>query len=160
MSNTVAGNPATETSIEQIAAGLNQLVADNYGLMAQLHLAHWNVEGSDFFQLHEAFQSQYEEVFGAIDDIAERVRALDCYSAGGLKNFAKMSRVEEAASESPMDSKEWVASIIAAHEVVMEGALELRKLASESGDAETEDLLIGRISSHQKTVWFLKSFLR
>ena len=159
MSTTTATANIKDSAVGDIAAGLNQLVADSYGLMAQLHLAHWNVEGTDFFQLHETFQAQYEELFVAIDDIAERVRALDCYSAGGLKVLANMSQVEEGPSAKACPAKEFVSSVLVAHERVIEVAIDARKKAAEAGDAETEDLLIGRISTHQKAAWFLRSYL-
>jgi len=155
---------ATETvkdsAVGEIANSLNQLVADSYGLMAQLHLAHWNVEGTDFFQLHETFQAQYEELFVAIDDIAERVRALDCYSAGGLSTLASMSKVEQSPSGKACPAKDFVSSVLIAHEQVISVAHDARKKAADAGDAETEDLLIGRIAVHQKSAWFLRSYLK
>ncbi|MDF1755554.1 MAG: DNA starvation/stationary phase protection protein [Verrucomicrobiales bacterium] len=160
MSTTTATNTIKDSAITDIAAGLNQLVADSYGLMAQLHLAHWNVEGADFYPLHTGFQTQYEELFTAIDDIAERVRALDCYSAGGLKTLASMSNIEEGPSASGCPAKDFVASVLVGHEKVIETAHKTRLLAAESGDAETEDLLIGRISTHQKFAWMLRSYLK
>lgn len=147
-------------NVTAIADALNQLVADSYGLMAQLHLAHWNVEGSDFFQLHEAFQSQYEELFQAIDEVAERVRAIDHYSMGGLKELASKSGVAEGPSGAACPARDFVASLIDGHEVCIATALAGRKTAAEAGDAETEDLLIGRIKTHQKAVWFFKSYLK
>jgi len=80
--------PAAATSANPLAGSLNQVLADSYALMALTHLAHWNIEGRDFFSLHTAFQTQYEELFTAIDEIAERVRALDAYAIGGLSRFA------------------------------------------------------------------------
>ncbi len=160
MNVVVENSPVQETAIPDIAAGLNQLVADSYGLMAQLHLAHWNIEGADFFPLHEAFQGQYEEMFEAIDDIAERVRALDHYAAGGLKALAKMSTIEEGPSEAPCPAKDFVSSLIVGHEKCLETAFSTRILAAKNGDAETEDLLIGRIKSHQKALWMLNAYLK
>ncbi len=160
MSTTTATNTVNDAAVGDIAAALNQVVAESYGLMAQLHLAHWNVEGTDFFQLHETFQAQYEELFEAIDDIAERVRALDCYSVGGLKQLASMSTVEEGPSAEACPAKAFVSSVLVGHETVIEAAHKGRKLAAEAGDAETEDLLIGRIKTHQKTAWFLRSYLK
>ena len=66
---------ATKQKSNAVIEGLQTVLSDSYALMAQTHLAHWNVEGPNFFQLHTAFQAQYEELFGAIDEIAERVRA-------------------------------------------------------------------------------------
>jgi len=160
MSATKAIENIESSAVDQIAAQLNQIVAESYGLLGQLHLAHWNVEGTDFLTLHQMFQAQYEELFIAIDDIAERVRALGKYSEGGLKKLAEMSTIAESPSASSASAKDFVSSVLLAHEVVIEAAVKGRKLAAAAGDAETEDLLIGRVSTHQKAVWFLNSYLK
>lgn len=160
MSITKAIENIEASSVDQIASHLNQLVADSYGLLGQLHLAHWNVEGTDFLPLHQMFQDQYEELFVAIDDIAERVRALGKYAEGGLKKLATMSKVNEGPSASATSAKDFVSSVLLAHEVVIEQAVAGRKIAAEAGDAESEDLLIGRVRIHQKAVWFLNSYLK
>jgi starvation-inducible DNA-binding protein len=90
--------PRNET---RLSDGLNQVLADSYALMALTHLAHWNVEGPGFFALHTAFQTQYEELFTAIDEIAERVRALGAYATGGLDNLAKRAQIKEFSSPLP-----------------------------------------------------------
>ena len=102
------------SSVDKIASHLNQLLADSYGLLSQLHLAHWNVEGTDFLPLHQMFQEQYEELFVAIDDIAERVRALGKYAEGGLKKLATMSRVNESPSASAACAKDFVSAVLLA----------------------------------------------
>lgn len=142
-----------------IVEGLQTLLADSYALMAQTHLAHWNVEGPSFFQLHVAFQGQYEELFTAIDEIAERLRALDVLAPGGLKTLAKGSQIHELAVET-LPAKDYVAHLIESHETLLTNALELREAAGDSGDLETQDLVIGRVQTHQKTLWMLRSFLK
>jgi starvation-inducible DNA-binding protein len=77
---------------------LNQVLADSYALMALTHSAHWNVEGPGFFALHTAFQTQYEELFTAIDEIAERIRALGAYAIGGRRSFAQTAEMKEFAA--------------------------------------------------------------
>ena len=89
--------PAVTPPAAQLPESLNQVLADTYALMSLTHLAHWNVEGSGFFALHQAFQVQYEELFLAIDTIAERVRALDAYAIGGLATLAHRAGLPEAA---------------------------------------------------------------
>ena len=106
------------------------------------------------------FQSQYEDVFEAIDEIAERVRALGAYAEGGLKRLASMSTVEEGPTAAPARAKDLVSSVLIAHETVVAAALDTRVKAAEAGDAETEDLIIGRIKIHQKAIWFLNSYLK
>lgn len=160
MSATKAIENIDKTSVDSIADNLNQVLAESYGLLGQLHLAHWNVEGTDFLTLHQMFQTQYEELFVAIDDIAERVRALGKYAEGGLGRLAEMSNVSEAPSAAAATAKDFVSSVLLANEVVIEAAVKARKVAAEAGDAETEDLLIARVKQHQKSVWFLNSYLK
>ncbi|MEM8954146.1 MAG: DNA starvation/stationary phase protection protein [Verrucomicrobiota bacterium] len=158
-SEITTSSPVNEAAVGEIAANLNQVVADCYALMASTHLAHWNVEGTDFFQLHEAFQGQYEDLFSAIDDLAERVRALDEYAVGGIKTLSGMTKMDDMSAGS-LPGKDMVAALIEGHEVVMGGLFKTRKLAAENGDAETEDVCIGRIEAHEKAVWMLKSYLK
>lgn len=147
------------TAATPVVKHLQTLLADSYALMGQTHLAHWNVEGPDFFQLHVAFQGQYEELFTAVDDIAERLRALDVLAPGGLKTLASHSRITEMAVEHA-PAKDYVAHLIDGHEILLQNAHDLRESAGEADDLETQDLVIGRIQTHQKTLWMLKSFLK
>jgi starvation-inducible DNA-binding protein len=149
---------STSADVSPVIAGLNQLLADSYALLANTHYAHWNVEGPGFFTLHKAFQEQYEHLFEAIDEIAERVRALDAYAMGGLSQFAKASGVDELST--PLAAKDYVAALTVAHEKAIADATELRDKAGEANDLETQDLAIGRIQWHQKTAWMLKSYLK
>ena len=158
MSSTVAKTTTATRKDTRVIDGLNLVLADSYALMALTHLAHWNVEGPDFFQLHKAFQEQYEELFEAVDEIAERVRMLEAYAIGGLSTFAKVAQMEEF--KSPAPQKDYVAGLIVAHEKVLDDATRTRDAAGESGDLESQDLMIKRIASHQKTVWMLKSYLK
>jgi starvation-inducible DNA-binding protein len=147
------------TKDTSVSAGLKKLLADSYALMGQTHLAHWNVEGPHFFSLHTAFQGQYEELFTAIDEIAERLRALDVLSPGGLQTLAKASAITEMAVE-PAPAKDFVAHLVDSHEIILSTLEGLREAAGQAGDLETQDLAIGRIQVHQKTLWMLKSFLK
>jgi starvation-inducible DNA-binding protein len=137
---------------------LNQVLADSYALMALTHLAHWNVEGPGFFALHTAFQTQYEELFTAIDEIAERIRALGAYATGGLETLAKKAQMKEFTA--PRAQEDYVRLLLAANEKLVADAAEARDAAGEAQDAESQDLMIGRITLHQKTMWMLKSFLK
>jgi starvation-inducible DNA-binding protein len=158
MSTTTSKPAAAAKKDTRVIDGLNLVVADSYALMALTHLAHWNVEGPDFFPLHKAFQEQYENLFEAIDEIAERVRALEAYAIGGLHTLAKVAQMEEF--KSPMPQKDYVAALIVAHEKVVDDATRTRDIAGESADLQTQDLMIKRLEWHQKTLWMLKSYLK
>lgn len=150
---------ASEKKSNAVVESLQTVLADTYALMAQTHLAHWNVEGPHFFSLHAAFQAQYEELFAAVDEIAERVRALDALALGGLKTLAKHSQIEELAVE-VTPSKDFVAHLIESNELVVSSAKKARDAAGDSEDLESQDLMIKRIQTHEKALWMLKSFLK
>ena len=142
----------------RLSDSLNQVLADSYAVMALTHLAHWNVEGPGFFALHTAFQTQYEEIFVAIDEIAERIRALGNYAIGGLNQLAQTAQLKEFAA--PLAQEDYVRRLVTANQKLLADAALARDLAGKANDPESQDLMIGRITLHQKTIWMLKSFLK
>jgi len=155
----MANKTSTQTGKNKcLSENLNQVLADSYALMSLTHLAHWNVEGPGFFALHTAFQTQYEELFTAIDEIAERVRALGAYATGGLDHLARKAQMKEFSS--PLPQEDYVRLLLAANEKLVADAAQARDGAGEANDPETQDLMIARITLHQKTIWMLKSFLK
>ncbi len=145
-------------SHSQLSGSLNQVLADSYALLSLTHLAHWNVEGPGFFALHTAFQTQYEELFMAIDEIAERIRSLEAYAIGGLGKLAGVAQMKEFAA--PLAQEDYVRMLIAGNEKLVADAAQARDAAGAANDQETQDLMVGRITIHQKTIWMLKSFLK
>lgn len=158
MKTTTAASPARTKTDSAVVKGLNLLLADSYVLLANTHHAHWNVEGPGFFSLHKAFHEQYENLFEAIDEIAERVRALDAYPMGALRKFADDAGIEEF--KGPAAAKDLVAGLVVAHEKTIADATGLRDAANIANDLETQDLVIKRLQWHQKTLWMLKSYLK
>ena len=145
-------------SNKPVTDALKKVLADTYGLMVKTQNYHWNVEGPGFFALHTDFQAQYEELFVAIDEIAERVRSLDDYAIGGLGKLAQTAQMKEFAA--PLVQTDYVGALIAANEKLVADAAQARDVAGETNDPESQDLMIGRITLHQKTIWMLKSFLK
>jgi starvation-inducible DNA-binding protein len=150
--------PSTVQAATPVVHSLHLVLADSYALMAITHDAHWNVQGGDFFALHSAFQSHYENLFEAIDELAERIRALDAHVPGGLATFARAAGIEEF--NGPRSAKDYVAGLVTAHEKTLADLLALRDASGAANDAETQDIAIGRIQWHQKTLWMLKSYLK
>lgn len=142
-----------------VSTTLATLLGDSYSLMSQTHLAHWNVEGPAFFELHGAFQKQYEELFEAVDEIAERLRALDVYAPGGLQTLAGLSSIAQL-PQGRNAAKDFVAGLTDGHETVVASAGAAREAAGKAEDLETQDLCIKRIQTHEKTLWMLKSYLK
>lgn len=147
------------TQTDPVVQSLAKFLANSYALMAQTQLAHWNVEGSDFFALHAAFQKQYEDLFEAVDEIAERIRALGHYAEGGLERFAAASELSPMpAGRQP--AKDFVAQLIDGHEKLVSSAKVVEDASAAANDLETQDLAIKRRQEHEKTLWMLNAVLK
>ena len=142
---------------DKLVKALRLVVADTYAVIGQSHLCHWNVRGPAFFSLHTAFEQQYNELFIAVDEIAERIRALGAFAPGGLANLAGMAGIEEIAEDATADAM--VKHLVAANGKLLTDLRAARDCAGESNDSESEDLMIARIQVHEKTAWMLNSFL-
>jgi starvation-inducible DNA-binding protein len=134
---------------------LTRVLSDTYLLGIKTHGYHWNVTGPLFPQLHAEFGAQYEELFTAADDVAERIRALDFPAPGGTAAFQKNSVVKESSGHPKASAM--VADLLKTHEAVRERIDAAREHANEIGDSATEDLMIGRLRVHDKTIWMLRS---
>jgi len=142
---------------EPLVNALRQVVADSYALLGQIHICHWNVTGPGFFALHVAFEEQYTELFTAIDEIAERIRALGALAPGGLGSLAKASTVKEIMEDAA--AEEMVAHLVDTHQIVTQSLVAATKAAEDAADSESEDLMISRKQVHDKAIWMLKSYL-
>lgn len=146
------------TNDPKVVDALRVVLAKSYALLTQTHLCHWNVEGPSFFALHQAFETQYTELFTAVDDIAERIRALGAYSPGGLARLAKIAGLDEI--DETEDAKSMVAHLSKLHANLIIALGAARDVAADVEDKETEDMMIARIQTHEKTLWMLKAFLK
>ena len=142
---------------EPIIDALRLVVADTYAVIGQTHLCHWNVRGPSFFSLHTAFEEQYNELFIAVDEISERIRAKGSLAPGGLSRLAEMAGIEEIEEDS--SATDMVRHLVRANEKLLIDLKAARDCAGEANDSESEDLMIARIQTHEKTLWMLKSFL-
>lgn len=142
---------------DKVVKTLRKVLADSYALMAQTHLCHWNVRGPGFFALHTAFEMQYSELFTAVDEIAERIRALGKLAPGGLSSLAELSGIQELNEDSAAEAM--VKHLTAINHKLVGSLTAARDAAEETGDAQTEDMMIARIQVHEKTIWMLESYL-
>jgi starvation-inducible DNA-binding protein len=142
---------------KEIAAGLSRLLADSYTLYLKTHNYHWNVTGPLFNTLHLMFEQQYTELATAVDEIAERIRALGEPAPGSYKAFAALTNIEE--EDQVPDAEEMIRQLVIGQETVVRTARELFPLVDEAGDEPSADLLTQRMQVHEKTAWMLRSML-
>jgi starvation-inducible DNA-binding protein len=148
--------PAQKNSNAQMAKHLVNVVSDTYLLMIKTHGYHWNVTGPTFYQLHLLLEGQYNELFTAADEIAERIRALDFPAPGSTQMFHQHTAVKEASGQ-PLSAMAMVRDLVKTHEQVRLRVEEGRAFAGEIADTATEDLMNKRLAAHDKDIWMLRS---
>lgn len=146
-----------EAKREEIAEGLSRVLADSYTLYLKTHGFHWNVTGPQFQALHAMFMEHYTELALAIDEIAERIRALGVYAPASYAQFAKLTSIEE--EQGVPSAEDMVRQLVAGHEAVVRTARSVLPTAQEANDEGSVDVLVGRITTHEKTAWMLRSTL-
>lgn len=146
-----------EEDRKSIANGLSTILADSYNLMIMLHNYHWNVRGKNFRQIHLLTEEQYNDLFQAIDEIAERIRALGFIAPGSLQEFSKLTGLKEPNSRA--SENEMLADLLQSHEKIAKNLRKVIGKADEVSDEATADLLTERIDIHEKSAWMLRSML-
>lgn len=136
---------------------LSRLLADSYTLYLKTHNYHWNVTGPMFQTLHTLFETQYTELAVAVDDIAERIRALGERAPGSYREFAKLAEVKDA--EGVPKAEEMIRELAADHETVSRALMETFKEAGKYSDEATISLVTARLEVHQKAAWMLRAHL-
>ncbi len=146
-----------EADREAIVEGLSRLLADTYTLYLKTHNYHWNVVGPMFNTLHLMFEGQYTELALAVDEIAERIRALGQPAPASYGEFARLSSIDED-TDTP-DAAEMIQRLCTAQETVVRTARSIFPAVEKANDEVTADLLTQRMQIHEKTAWMLRSML-
>lgn len=142
---------------QNIAEGLARLLADSYTLYLKTHNFHWNVTGPMFNTLHLMFEEEYTELAAAVDEIAERIRALGHPAPGSYKQYLELSSVPEETGVP--SAEEMIKQLVEAHEQTAKTARNVFPAAESAQDEPTADLITQRMQVHEKTAWMLRSLL-
>ncbi|KRS20272.1 UNVERIFIED_CONTAM: hypothetical protein NCL1_01986 [Trichonephila clavipes] len=146
-----------EEQRKAIAHGLSVLLADTYTLYLKTHNYHWNVTGPMFQTLHTLFETQYTELAVAVDDIAERIRALGEFAPGSYKEYAKLTNLKEA--DGIPSAEEMIKDLVKGQEAIAKTARSIVPVADGASDEVTLDLLTQRMTVHEKNAWMLRSLV-
>jgi starvation-inducible DNA-binding protein len=145
------------SSNDHVVEALSRLLADTYTLYLKTHNYHWNVTGPMFNTLHTLFETQYTEYALAVDEIAERIRAIGARAPGSYTEFAELASVKEDRGSPP--AVEMIGNLVADQEATVAAARKIVEVAEAAGDQATADLGVRRIEIHQKNAWMLRSHL-
>ncbi len=140
-----------------VADELAKLLAESYTLYLKTHKYHWNVTGPNFHSLHQLLEQEYTELATAVDEIAERIRALGQKAPGSYAEFGKLSEVHD--DEGDPDAETMLANLARDHRKVAERANDAMKIAGEHEDEGSAALANDRISVHEKAAWMLSAHL-
>lgn len=141
----------------KIVDGVSRLQADTYTLYLKTHNYHWNVTGPMFQTLHLMFETQYNELWLAIDLVAERIRSLGAPAPGSYAQFAALTSIKEA--DGVPEATAMIRDLVEGHEAVARTARKVLPAAEAGGDEVTVDLITQRLTVHEKTAWMLRSLL-
>lgn len=145
-----------ENARNAVAQALNETLADTYTLYMKTHAYHWNVTGPQFHTLHIMFEEQYREMWAALDEIAERVRALGVFAPASGKKFSELTALDNADPEPPA-AAQMIKNLLTDHETLIKRARAGLETAEQAGDAASADLFTVRIQIHEKTAWMLRA---
>lgn len=134
-----------------VVQGLQQLLSATISLTSSTQAAHWNVTGPNFSELHQLFGGQYDALFDSQDVLAERIRA--------LRAFAKAECAGTPVLTAPFTASEALTKLLKDREDAIAAFSMVARVARESGDPVTENMLLGMIEEHQKAAWMLRSHL-
>lgn len=141
--------------MEQLIEKMKVLHASNFAFYLKLHYFHWNVEGPFFPQFHELFGDLYEEVFGAVDTIAEQIRAIQGYAPGSFERFQDLTRI--GGQTDVPTAMEMVNIALADNYEMITVLTEAFKSAEEAGEVGLANFLQDRIDIHKKHGWMLRA---
>ena len=147
----------TEKQREASVAALKKLLGETYALYAKTHGYHWNVTGPGFQGLHTMFETQYNELWSSLDEIAERIRSLGHFAPASPGEMMDLATIKP--DNAIPDAFDMVANLVKGHEAVSRVAKEGLKVAEENDDAVSADLFTQRAQIAEKTAWMLRASL-
>ncbi|MEZ5648131.1 MAG: Dps family protein [Alphaproteobacteria bacterium] len=145
----------TDAGRKAIADSLVKVLADTYALALKTQNYHWNVTGPAFAQYHAMFEEQYTALYAAGDAVAERIRTLGHEAPGGLGTFAKLSAIKDGSGK--LSASAMIKDLIAGREAADKNCRKALEVAQKNGDEVTADLMIGKMTDHEKSTWMLRS---
>lgn len=142
--------------MEELNTSMKIVLANTFAMYFKAHGHHWNVEGKDFSQLHDFFAGIYEELFAAVDKIAEEIRALDEYAPYGFDTMSSIATINDS-SIYGNSVPSMLQDLIDANTSVIEALNSAHKLADAEGNRGLVNLLEERLDIHAKHGWMLRA---
>lgn len=144
--------------VAEVQFSLNRLLANLQIHYQKLRNFHWNIEGQNFFELHEQFEVEYNEVRQQIDTIAERVRILGAKPYSTLAQYLDIAEIKEIPGE--LSDYEMVGEIISDYTMLLPMLGKVLNVSRKAEDNATEDMVIGIIQRMEKRKWMFTAWMK
>lgn len=141
--------------MEQLVQLMKVLLADTFAFRLKTQYYHWNIEGPDFVQYHKFLGELYEEIDGAVDETAEKIRALGSYAPGSFTRYLELANIQ--CDDNITDAMEMLRRVQADNEQMRRTLKNVHKKASELNEFGLLNFIEGRIDAHDKHAWMLRS---
>ncbi|OYX55526.1 MAG: DNA starvation/stationary phase protection protein [Brevundimonas subvibrioides] len=147
----------TKAERTDVAQELSKVLADSFAVYLKTHGYHWNVRGPEFFTLHTLLEQQYREIWAALDEIAERIRALGEFAPQAQSTFANLTSIKDG--DPDKDAPAMLKELMKDHETLIATCRSALTVANDDSDDVSADLLTQRLAAHEKFAWMLRSTL-
>lgn len=141
--------------MEELQKAAKIAFASTFSFYLKAHNFHWNVEGSDFLEYHNLFGKLYEEVYGSVDDFAEKIRSLNTFVPGSYTRFSMLSQIDDETKILPKEAM--VSELLEDNEKLIKVLKMVYDLAEQAGEHGFSNFLAERMDAHRKHGWMLRS---
>ena len=142
---------------KEVAEHLSAILTDTYFLTIKSHVYHWNVVGPVFHAIHVLTEEHYQDLFAAADVIAERIRALGFHAP--IADAAGPAEAVVSLNTPAKSAHDMVADLVKDHEAAIRKMRDAAEIAEKHDDFVSHDMLVARLTFHEKAVWMLRSII-
>jgi starvation-inducible DNA-binding protein len=144
--------------MEELIQQMKELLADTFAFRLKTQYYHWNIEGPDFVQYHDFLGDLYEEIDGAVDETAEKIRSLNSYAPGSFKRYLELATIQ--GDDTIISAVEMLDRVKIDNDVLRNKLKQVRNKAEASGEFGLVNFLEGRLDAHDKHAWMLKALTK
>jgi starvation-inducible DNA-binding protein len=144
--------------MEELIQQMKELLADTFAFRLKTQYYHWNIEGPDFVQYHDFLGDLYEEIDGAVDETAEKIRSLNSYAPGSFQRYLELATIQ--CDDNIIPAVEMLDRVKIDNDVLRNKLKQVRNKAEASGEFGLVNFLEGRLDAHDKHAWMLKALTK
>ena len=144
--------------MEELHKAAKVAFASEFSFYLKAHNFHWNITGPDFLEYHDLFGKIYEEVYGSIDDFAEKIRSLGTFVPASLQRFSMLTQIDDETEI--LDQNSMLMELAQDNEKMIKLFKMVYDAAENFGEHGFSNFLAERMDAHRKHGWMLKASMQ